>query len=55
LNSAAFSRAEWTRRRSRPASAPQLAGIEEPEVNWSHQASDAITRLLKNQPAEVLA
>jgi hypothetical protein len=54
LNSAAFTRAERTRRRSQPVSAPQrrklaylarIAEIEMPVVHWAHQASDAIERL----------
>ena len=57
MKSAAFTRAERTRRRSRPVSAPQrrtlarlarLADMEEPIVRWSHEASDAIARLLKH-------
>ena len=56
MRSAAFNRAERTRRRSRPATARQTrtlaglcktAGIEMPVCRWSHQASDAIDRVLK--------
>lgn len=56
MRSGAFTRAERRRQKHRPVTAPQTrtlarlcktAGIEMPVCRWSHQASDAIDRVLQ--------